>query len=294
MKDKVWSVWANAHDLPRTKMFGRRGFDHFEGGVAVSEDGGLNWRIGNKGLPGNAICTNILLDKGTPVHHRTLYVAVFDQGVYKSVDGGEHWKAANHGLGENLFAWELRQNSDGRLFLLCTRGIRKGETVDGVIYYSDDHAGSWTRMQLPEGVNGPHDLLIDPEHPGTMYVCCWPRKDGGSDASGGVIKTGDGGKSWMNVFDQRVRVNSAGMDPGRPQTIFINTFQNAAYRSDNSGESWSRLEGYRFKWGQKAIPDVNHPGMLFLSTYGGSVFYGPADGTPGENKDINNMPQGWW
>ncbi len=56
-KGKVWSVWANAHDLPRTKMFGRRGFDHFEGGVAVSADGGLNWTISNKGLPENSVCT---------------------------------------------------------------------------------------------------------------------------------------------------------------------------------------------------------------------------------------------
>jgi photosystem II stability/assembly factor-like uncharacterized protein len=149
-------------------------------------------------------------------------------------------------------------------------------------------------MKLPEGVNGPHDLLIDPDHPETMYVCCWPRKDSGSDTHGGVIKTEDGGKNWERVFDERIRVNSAGMDPNHPETIFINTFQNAAYRSDNAGESWNRLEGYRFKWGQKAIPDVNNPGMLFLSTYGGSVFYGPADGTPGENEDIENMPEGWW
>ncbi len=106
------------------------------------------------------------------------------------------------------------------------------------------------------------------------------------DTHGGVIKTKDGGKNWEQVFDERIRVNSAGLDPNHPETIFINTFQNAAYRSDNAGESWNRLEGYRFKWGQKAIPDVNNPGMLFLSTYGGSVFYGPADGTPGENEDI--------
>ncbi len=235
-----------------------------------------------------------MLDTQSPVHSRTLYVGVFDKGLYKSVDGGESWILANSGLGDNLFVWEVRQNNKGRLFLLCARGTRNGETVDGAIYFSDDNAGSWNRMLLPEGVNGPHDLLIDPKNPKKMYVCCWPRKDSGMDARGGVIKTEDGGNSWSQVFDERVRVNSAGLDPGRTGTIFINTFQNAAYRSDDSGASWKRLEGYRFKWGQKAIPDVNHPGMLFLSTYGGSVFYGPAEGTPGENEDIENMPQGWW
>ncbi len=56
----------------------------------------------------------------------------------------------------------------------------------------------------------------------------------------------------------------------------------------------TRIEGYRFKWGQRAIPDINNPGMLFLTTYGGSVFYGPADGVQNASDDIENMPEGWW
>jgi photosystem II stability/assembly factor-like uncharacterized protein len=294
IKDRVWSVWANAHDLPRTKMFGRYGFDRFKGGVAVSGDGGRHWLKSNGGMTENAICTNILLDPDSPSDSRTLYVSVFDKGVYKSVDGGKSWKAANVGLGDNLFAWELRQNSKGRLFVLCARGERNGETVDGTIYFSDDDAGSWKPLDLPEGVNGPHDMVIDPENPEIMYVSCWPYREGDRDVGGGVLKTGDGGRTWKQVFDERIRVNAAGMEPGSPETLYINTFHNAAYRTEDAGKSWNRVEGYRFKWGQKAVPDVNHPGMLFLTTYGGSVYYGPAKGVPGTFEDIENMPEGWW
>jgi photosystem II stability/assembly factor-like uncharacterized protein len=231
---------------------------------------------------------------GTPAESITLYVSIFDKGVYKSIDGGKRWEEANVGLGDNLFAWEVRQNSDDRLFLLCARGERNGQTLDGAIYFSDDDAASWNQLDLPEGVNGPHDLLIDPENPGITYVCCWPQREVDRDVGGGVLKTVDGGLTWNQVFDERIRVNTAGLEPGRPETIFINTFLNAAYRSENAGKSWERLEGYRFKWGQKAIPDVNHPGMLFLTTYGGSVFYGPVEGIPGAFEDIENMPEGWW
>ena len=294
VKGKAWSVWANAHDLPRTKMFGRRGFDHFQGGVAVSTDDGRTWNRSNGGMPENAICTNILLDASSPVDSRTLYVSVFDKGVYKSADGGQSWETANVGLGDNLFAWEVRQNSASRLFLLCARGDRDGDRVDGTIYYSDDHAGSWQQLNLPEGVDGPHDLLIDPDNPSIMYVSCWPHREGDRDVGGGVIKTLDGGESWNQVFDERIRVNAAGMEPGNPGTIYINTFQNAAYRSDNGGKKWERIEGYRFKWGQKAVPDVNHPGMIFLTTYGGSVYYGPAAGIQDTTEDIENMPEAWW
>ena len=294
VKGKVWSVWANAHDLPRTKMFGGSGFERFKGGVALSENDGLNWQRSNTGLPANSVCTNILLDTSTPTIARTLYVGVFDKGIYKSVDGGKNWNETNTGLGDNLFVWQILQNSNGRLMVLCARGKSMGEPVDGGLYYSDDNAETWHQLDLPEGVNGPHDLQINPDHPEIMYMSCWPRKEENKDIFGGVFKTEDGGINWRQVFDERVRVNSAGIDPHQPETIYINTFQNAAYRSDNSGNSWYRLEGYRFKWGQKAIPDINHPGMLFLTTYGGSVFYGPAKGVPGVFEGIENLPEGWW
>ena len=275
-------------------MFGGEGFGQYQGGVAVSLDSGLNWKKCNAGIPVNSVCTNILIDRSSPVDSRTIYVSVFDKGIYKSSDGGVHWGLANTGLGNNLFAWELRQNSNGRLFALFARGLRNGVTIDGIIYFSDDKAETWKQVNLPEGVNGPHDLLTDPVNPDTMYISCWPRTLNGKDLAGGMLKTVDGGITWKQVFDERIRVNSAGMDPAVPSVIFINTFQNAAYRSEDSGKTWKRIEGYRFKWGQRAVPDINNPGMIFLSTYGGSVFYGPATGIPGAFEDIENMPDGWW
>lgn len=293
-KDLCWSVWANAHDLPRSKMFGRTGFDRFKGGVAVSEDGGVNWIKANEGLPENSVCTNILLDPSSPVNARTLYVSVFDKGVYKSLDGGKSWQEASNGLGENRFAWHLEQNSDGRLFVLCARGTRRSQPIDGSLYYSDDQAESWIEMKLPEGLNGPHHLVIHPDKSEIMYLSCWPRDTDAGDAFGGIYKTVDGGQSWKQTLDDRIRVNAMAMEPEHPEILYANTFHNAAFRSTDSGQSWNRLEGYRFKWGQQVFTDINHPGMLYLSSYGGSVFYGPSEGVPGAHDDIVNMPEGWW
>ena len=294
VKNRVWSVWANAHDLPRTKMFSSRGFANFKGGVALSVDGGLSWQKSNSGMSENSVCTNILLDPSSPIDSRILYVSMMEKGIFKSIDGGKNWIEANNGLGDNMFTWQLRRNSKGRLFALFARGEKDGKTVDGAVYFSDDNAGSWEKLQLPEGVNGPHDLLIDPMHPKIMYISCWPRTFNEKDLNGGLIKTEDGGLTWKQVFDDRVRVNSAETDPKETSIIYINTFQNAAYRSNDSGNNWKRIEGYRFKWGQRAVPDINHPGMLFLSTYGGSVFYGPATGVLNASDDIVNMQEGWW
>jgi len=293
VKGRLWSVWGNAHDLPRDKMFSRAGFGRNEGGVAVSDDHGRTWRRSNQGIPENSVCTHVLIESDSPADSRTLYVCVFDRGVFKSADGGRTWNQANQGLGENLYAWQMRRNSQGRLFLLLSRGRRADGTVDGELYTSDDRAASWQPVPLPEGVNAPHDLQIDPEEPARMYLSCWTRTVENKDKYGGLFRTGDGGKTWKQVFDERIRVNSAALDPAEPGRVFINTFQNAAYRSDDRGETWKRLEGYRFKWGQRAVPDVNNPGMLFLTTYGGSVHYGPAAGVPGAFEDIENLPESW-
>ena len=127
-----------------------------------------------------------------------------------------------------------------------------------------------------------------------MYVSCWPASVNCHDAFGGVIKTEDGGLSWKQVFDSAVRVNSAAADPAHPGSMLINTFQNAAYHSEDAGNTWKRIEGYRFKWGQRIIPDPYQDGMVYLTTYGGSVFYGPIKEKGNSSSDIENMPKDWW
>ena len=91
-----------------------------------------------------------------------------------------------------------------------------------------------------------------------------------------------------------MHVYAAAVDPFDPNTIYINTFNSAAFRSDDRGETWSRLGGYNFKWGHRPAPDPNNQGKLFLTTFGGSVFYGPAAGVPGAFEDIENLPAQRW
>ncbi|MFC2076838.1 hypothetical protein ACFLT7_07130 [candidate division KSB1 bacterium] len=302
VEGRAWSVWGNAHDLPRDKMFGPGGFERYVGGVAVSDDGGETWRKSNFGIPENSVGTDVTVDPDSPKDARILYACMFDRGVYKSTDGGESWSEANNGLGSNRYAWQTRLNSEGRLFVLMSRGrlvegdrrARKTTTVAGELYYSDDKAATWKPLAIPAAENAPHDLQIDPDNPKRMYLSCWARSENGRDVAGGLYRTDDGGNNWKLVFNEARRVNSAAIDPWDNNTIYLNTFENAAYRSDDGGDSWRRIEGYRFKWGQRAIPDLNNPGMLFLTTYGGSVFHGPADGVPGGFEDIENIPAGWW
>ncbi|HUU28992.1 MAG TPA: hypothetical protein VM123_14380 [archaeon] len=289
IKGRIWSVWGNCHDLPRPKMFrsGRLEQGGFQGGVAVSEDGGRNWRPTTEGMPPSAVCTHILLDPESPADSRTLYVCGFAEGVFKSTDGGRNWKNASSGLGPKPYAWRMTRLPEGTLFLLVARGGVEGrEYIDGALYRSDDKAESWRKIELPRDVNAPNDLVFDPSHPKRMYLSCWPWPKEGREHAGGLLRTEDGGTSWEQVFDEEAHVYAAAVDPENPSTVYVNTFDSAAFRSYDRGESWHRLEGYNFKWGHRPVVDPHNPGMLYLTTFGGSVFHGPAKGVPGAFEDI--------
>jgi photosystem II stability/assembly factor-like uncharacterized protein len=293
VKQRVWSTWANQHSLPRKSQFGDGKFQGHSGGVAYSVDGGKNWQKYSNGLPENCIATDLLLDQSSAENSRTLYLSTFNQGVYKSSDGGKSWVSASNGLKDNRYAWEIRM-AGKRIYLLCVRGYRGETSIDGKVYYSDNNAGTWKESVLPVGVTGPTDILIDPKNPEHIYLTCWPKHENGVDVCGGVYETDNGCKSWKQCFDQRIRVSAVAFDPSDTHTIYIITFQNAAYRSSDSGKTWNRISGYRFKWGQCPIPDPNNPGMLYLTTYGVSVYHGPEAGTFVEFGKIENIPESWW
>jgi photosystem II stability/assembly factor-like uncharacterized protein len=293
VKDRAWSVWSAAHDLPRPKMFRSGNFDRYAGGMAISEDGCRNWQISNSGLPENCPSTHIVLDETSPVDSRTLYLCGFGKGVFKSTDGGVNWEKCGEIPGANKNAWQLALLPGGRLVLLVARGLENRQAVDGGVFTSDDQGDSWQPLALPPGVNAPNHLAVDPGNPDRMFLALWPRTKSGREVDGGLLLTENGGKNWRRVFREDAHVFSVALEPGNQSRVYINTFDSAAFTSADGGGSWNKIQGYDFKWGHRVIPDLHNPGMIYLTTFGGGLFYGPGDGAPGAVPDIANFSQGW-
>jgi photosystem II stability/assembly factor-like uncharacterized protein len=277
-KDRAWSVWADRHDLPRGKMLRDYKTEGYPGGICRSDDGLKTWQVSSDGLPPQTVATHIVLEPGSPKGKRTLYVAAFRAGVYKSTDDGRSWKLKNHGISGNLNAWRLALAPDRTMYLIVPRDLQQGQDVDGVLYRSRDRAEHWERMPLPAGATSPNDLVFDPAAPSRMYLACWPKTENGVEQGGGIYITADGGRSWTRTFDESVHTYGLAVDPSRPQTLFAVTYENSAYRSDDRGRTWRRLGGYDFKLGNRPFPDPNEKGMLYITTYGSSVWHGRADG----------------
>ena len=73
---------------------------------------------------------------------------------------------------------------------------------------------------------------------------------------------------------------------GRTGALYAAGFESSAWRSDDRGETWYRLRGYNFKWGHRVIPDPQDAAKVYITTFGGSVWHGPADGDPDAAEDI--------
>ncbi len=289
---RIWSVWGSSHDLPRQKMMRRSNLDKSRGGVAVSNDSGRTWSTSNTGMVPTT-CTHIVLDPGSPRESRTLYVCGFGTGVWKSTDGGKNWSKAADVPWSSKYVWRMALTPDGTLFVIVAHGIFDGSPVDGAMFKSTDGAATWAQVPLPAGVNFPNDLVIDKQNPQRMYLSLWPRTENGSEVSGGLLLTEDGGQSWTRIFREDAHVFALAVDPANPSRLFINTFDSAAFRSDDAGKNWTRIKGYNFKWGQRPVVDIHHPGMLYLTTFGGGLYYGPADGTPRNTGELTNCSEQW-
>jgi len=289
VKGRVWGVMSYVHDLPRPKMWRHTSPERYSGGVCVSDDGGRTWRPSNQGMPPTA-ATHILLDPTSPADARVLYVTGFGKGLFKSVDGGKTWVLKNQGLpAPEPFAWRLARDKNGVLYLVIARRSEDGSfgnTQDGALYRSRDGAEHWEKVLLPEGVNGPNGISIDPDDVNRLYLAAWGRSLPTGAMDGGIYVSTDGGATWQNKLSRDQHVYDITIDPRDSRILYACGFESSAWRSTDRGETWTRIRGFNFKWGHRVIPDPQNPAMIYVTTFGGSVWYGPAGGDPQAVEDI--------
>jgi photosystem II stability/assembly factor-like uncharacterized protein len=281
VKWRMWGAFSGVHDLPRPKMFRSHSPLKFTGGVGVSTDGGLHWEPSGTGMPSTSV-THILLDPDSPAGNRTLYATAFGRGVYKSVDDGNTWMLKNLGIDNaEPFAWRITRSTDGTLYLILARrseGKAAAASGGGALYRSRDKAEHWERLDLPEGVNGPTGLAIDPRDQQRLYLTAWGHEGDNVDSGGGVYVSENGGKTWKTLYTKSQHVYDLTVDPNNPDTLYICGFDAAAFRSTDRGVSWTRIAGYNFKWGHRVIIDPADASQIYITTYGGGVWHGPAAG----------------
>ncbi len=190
--------------------------------IQRSRDGGRSWEtVGNKfvydGEPGTHLWydgtprpwefTRVWHLEPSPTDPDTVYAGVQDAALFRTTDGGQTW----HELPA------LRRHPSGR-------------------YWQPGAVG----MCL-------HTMLLDPGHPGRLFIAI---------SAAGVFRSDDGGQSWRPMNrglhspyelpdpDAEVGhcVHRIAMHRSRPGVLFMQKHWDVL-RSDDAGESWREVSG---------------------------------------------------
>lgn len=162
-----------------------------------------------------------------PQIHGTLYAGTAGGAVWKSLDGGAHWFSASAGLSSfDTTALAVAPGGSGRVWA----------GTPGGIYQTDDGGASWRRVwSVPGRPDGALDhwilsLAADPTDPEVAWAGTW---------SGVVLRTTDGGASWVEIPLQSGAVNDIAVDPLNPEVVYV--ANHGIFKSTDGGITWPRI-----------------------------------------------------
>lgn len=278
--DKVWGAFSNTHDIPNGNIIWGNHRDSYPGGVCLSPDHCATWKVTSQGLPA-AACTSVVLDPKSPVGQRVLYAGVFNHGVFKSTDDGKTWTARNQGLGAetNRRVCRVHLHSDGTLFALVTARTKDRRFIpDGVgLYRSKDGAETWELANKSQPLLWPKDFTVDPNDSQIIYLGA---ADAREQKQGGLYRTTDGGATWKRLAREGGEHFGAYLHPKRTGWVYMTLCEGAPgsglWLSQDNGATWKAMNGLPFSNGQRVAFDPANDNVIYVTTFGGSVWRGPA------------------
>ena len=292
---KIWGAFSDVHDVPNDNIISERHRHNLPGGVCLSVDFGATWRAvagtgsrsgasaAGSGLPLKAV-TSIVLDPASPIGSRRLYAGVFDAGVFKSEDDGRTWAARTNGLGSpgNMRVSKLVLHRDGTLFaMICAKRRATGQALmpEGVgLYRSSDGGQNWQKVNAQEEFLYPKDFSVHPTDSRRILIgVCdtnW------QDHSGGLYATRDGGATWKRLDRQGPQTFGGYFHPKHDSWIYMSLTEDAPgaglWLSQDDGRSWRPFKELPFANIQRVEFDPADDQRIYVTTFGGSVWHGPA------------------
>lgn len=276
---KMWGAFSESHDIPNYNAIGGGHQTDRPGGVCVSTNFAATWQTANQGLPNHA-ALSVVVDPHSPNASRTLYASVFGDGVFKSTDGGGSWKLASDGLADtqNRRVCRLQLHSDGTLFVLVTgKKDRNGRWAAGAgLYRSNDGAQSWEKVNPSQEFAWPKDFIVDPVNSRITYVgAC----DANGQEQGGLWRTTDAGTTWKRLLRKGSEHFGAYLHPRHPGWIYATLTEgprdSGLWLSKDDGDTWTPMN-LPFSNAMRVSFDPSDDGVIYVSTFGGSVWKGPS------------------
>lgn len=274
---RAWGAFSELHDIPNANVvLGRHRVEGRAGGIARTDDGGVNWETAGQGLPALP-ATSVVLDPASPASARVLWAGFFGGGVYRSDDGGRTWSESHRGLGANRRVARLVRHADGTLWALVTANRRGGVfRADGAgLWRSTDRGATW--QAAGPAVLWPKDVAVDPRD--GRHVLLGAADAGGAE-QGGLYETRDGGRSWRRLARKGPEHFGGYFHPAHPGWIYMTLAEDAPdaglWLSTDGGATFRPAPGFPVRNVQRVVVDPRDPERVFVTTFGGGAWEGPA------------------
>ena len=176
-------------------------------------------------------------------------------GVYKSTDAGKTW--TNTGLtdAQQIAGMAVDPRDPNRVFVAAL-GHPYGPNKERGVYRSLNGGNSWTPVLQKDENVGANDVDIDPSNPQTIYANLWEHRQGPWENAawvgpgGGLFKSTDGGTTWRqlaNGLPPTTNQVNLSISPSNTSRLYASVASNGPpatvgiYRSDDAGETWTRI-----------------------------------------------------
>ncbi len=230
----VWQVAINPSDS--SIMYAGTGTP-IPAAIFRSTDGGKTWEKRPAEVAeecpavGTPRVTGIAID---PDDHDEIWVGLEVDGVRHSTDGGETWQSINGAI-PNLDVHNVAVAPGPPKTVVVV--------VNNDVWTSTDGGGSWAAVGARENfpMHYPRGIQVQPGSPQTIFLTLGDTTPG---RTGTVMRSRDTGKTWESL-PLPVEPNTAmwvvNANTFDPQMLFAGSRYGYLYRSDDGGDSWSKL-----------------------------------------------------
>jgi photosystem II stability/assembly factor-like uncharacterized protein len=263
------------------------------GGVWKSDDYGRTWNPifdheSTQSIGAIAVAASdpniVYVTSGEGLHRPDLSVG---NGIYKSSDAGKTWTHLP-GLhdGQQIPAIVVDPRDPSKV-IAAVLGHPYGPSEERGIYRSTDGGQTWQKVISKDENTGGSDVEIDPTNPDVVYASMWEAREGPwedrnvfNGPGGGLFKSTDSGSTWRQLKKglpddlSQIYVAIAPSDSKRLYaTLATASGKLDVYRSDDAGESWSKITddgrpSGRIGGGDLPIPrvDPKNPDVVYVAS----------------------------
>ena len=146
------------------------------------------------------------------------------------------------------------------------------------LYRSKDGAETWEKVNASQAFLYPKDFSVHPQDSNIILVGVCDA--GRGDESGGLWRTSDGGRTWQRIGRQARQTFGGYFHPKHEGWIYMTLTEGAAgaglWLSQDNGKTWQAFDGLPFSNIQRVTFDPADEDRITVTTFGGSVWCGPA------------------